>query len=115
MADTSFNYEPDTDYNGYDTIQVIIHDLGIPNLSDTLLVYMVIVAINDAPSFTKDSNQTIDEDAGAQNVTGWATAISKGPADESSQNLTFTVTNDNNIGFFCPSIRFMHDLNSPLY
>ena len=34
------------------------------------------------------------EDAGAQSVTGWATALSTGPADESGQALHFTVTTD---------------------
>jgi len=35
------------------------------------------------------------EDAGAQSVAAWATAISPGPSDESSQSVTFTVTADN--------------------
>ena len=52
--------------------------------------------MNDAPSFTKDANQAVLEDAGAQGVAGWATAISAGPADESAQTLTFNVTNNNN-------------------
>jgi hypothetical protein len=56
-------------------------------------------AVNDAPSFTKDGNQTVNEDAGAQTVSAWATAISAGPANESAQTLTFTVTNDNNTLF----------------
>ena len=56
-------------------------------------------AINDAPTFTKGTDQTVLEDAAAQNVAGWATAISAGPADESGQALTFTTTNDNNALF----------------
>jgi hypothetical protein len=32
---------------------------------------------------------------GAQTVNGWATGITSGPADESSQNVSFDVTNDN--------------------
>src|SRR5207253_934460 len=53
-------------------------------------------AVNDAPSFTKGADQSTLEDGGPQTVTGWATAISAGPADESSQSVTFTTTNDNN-------------------
>src|SRR4029079_10910381 len=34
--------------------------------------------VNDVPSFTKGANQTVLEDAGAQSVPGWATAISAG-------------------------------------
>ena len=48
--------------------------------------------VNDAPSFTKGADQTVDEDAGAQSVLTWATAISAGPANESGQTVTFIVT-----------------------
>jgi len=40
-------------------------------------------------------NQSVLEDAGAQTVAGWATAISAGPAPESSQVVGFTVTTGN--------------------
>ena len=40
-------------------------------------------------------NQSVLEDAGAQTVAGWATAMSAGPAPESSQAVGFTVTTDN--------------------
>ena len=55
--------------------------------------------VNDAPSFTKGADQTVNEDAGAQSVSGWATAISKGPANESGQAVDFIVTNNNNALF----------------
>ena len=43
---------------------------------------------------------------GANSFVGWATAIDVGAADESSQNLTFTVTANDNPGQFsvAPSI-----------
>ena len=40
------------------------------------------------------------ENAGAQTVTPWATAISAGPPDEAGQTLTFQVTNDTNAALF---------------
>jgi len=55
--------------------------------------------VNDAPSFTKGADQTVLEDAGAQSVSGWATSISAGPSDESSQTVSFTLSNDNNALF----------------
>jgi hypothetical protein len=58
-----------------------------------------VTAVNDTPSFTKGGNQTSLEDAGAQTVNPWATAISAGPADEAGQTLAFTVSNDNNALF----------------
>jgi len=51
---------------------------------------------NDAPSFTKGSDQVIDEGAGPQTVDNWATNISPGPAEESGQSVQFLVSNDNN-------------------
>ncbi|MBL9128455.1 MAG: hypothetical protein JNL97_12450, partial [Verrucomicrobiales bacterium] len=50
--------------------------------------------VNDAPSFTAGPDQTVNSSSGPQAVNGWATAISAGPADESSQTLTFLVSND---------------------
>ena len=60
---------------------------------------IAVTAVNDAPSFTKGIDQTIIEDAGAQTVSGWATGMSRGPADEAGQALTFLVTT-NNDGLF---------------
>src|SRR4029077_2846171 len=60
---------------------------------------ITVTAVNDAPSFTRGANQTVNEDAGAQSVSGWATAISAGPANESSQVVDFLVSNDNNALF----------------
>ena len=58
-----------------------------------------VTAVNDAPTFTKGADQTVLEDAAAQTVAGWATAISAGPANESGQTLTFSSTNTNNALF----------------
>jgi hypothetical protein len=42
---------------------------------------------------------TVAKDAGAQSIANVATSISAGPADESAQTVSFTVTNDNNALF----------------
>src|SRR5206468_780275 len=47
-------------------------------------------------SFLKGADQTVLEDAGAQSVPGWATAISAGPSNESGQTVNFIVSNNNN-------------------
>jgi VCBS repeat-containing protein len=57
---------------------------------------IVINPVNDAPDFSLAGNQIVNEDAGAQSVTAFLTSISTGPADESIQSVTVTVTNDNN-------------------
>ena len=56
--------------------------------------------VNDAPSFVKGANQTVVEDAGAQTVNPWATALTKGPANESGQTLSFVITANTNTALF---------------
>jgi len=56
---------------------------------------ITVVAVNQAPSFAKGANQTILENAIAQTVSGWATSISKGPANEAAQSIGFRVSNSN--------------------
>lgn len=50
---------------------------------------------NTAPSFVGGSDVTVTEDAGAQTLTNWATAISPGGATEQAQSVGFIVTSDN--------------------
>jgi len=90
--------------NGTANITVVAHDNGgtANGGNDTSAAQnfnIFVTAVNDAPSFTRGADQTVNEDAGAQSVANWATAISPGPADESGQSVTFTVTNDNNALF----------------
>ena len=94
------SYTPAANENGTTTVTVILQDSGgtANGGSDTTTKAFTIsiTAVNDPPSFTKGADQTIDKNLGAQTVTNWATNLSKGPANESSQTLTFTVTNNNN-------------------
>ena len=61
---------------------------------------ITITGVNDAPSFTAGGNPSSAEDAGPHTVNPWATAISRGPADEAAQTLTFVVTNNTNPALF---------------
>ncbi len=61
---------------------------------------ITVVLVNDEPSFVAGPDQSVLEDAGAQTVAAWATAISAGPADEAGQALTFNVTGNTNPGLF---------------
>ncbi len=79
------------------TITVTVADFAQSASAET--VNINITAVNDAPSFTAGPDQSIDEDAGEQTVVGWATGLSTGPANESTQNLSFDVINDNNALF----------------
>src|SRR5204862_4594015 len=62
---------------------------------------ITVIPTRRASDLTKGANQTVNEDAGAQTVVGWATAISKGGgSDESSQVLSFVFTGNDNPGLF---------------
>jgi hypothetical protein len=91
-ADT-IRYTPTSNWNGTDTFTYTVTE-GSALASATVTV--TVIAVNDAPSFTKGANQTVLEDCGSQVVLGWATSMTAGPANESSQTLAFVVMNDNN-------------------
>jgi hypothetical protein len=80
---------------GATTLSITLSDDGGTATSATITTNVTITAINDAPSFTIPTPATVNEDAGPQTISGWATAISAGPPDEASQSLTFTATATN--------------------
>jgi VCBS repeat-containing protein len=93
-ADGSFDYTPDANYNGSDEFTYKAND-GTTD-SNVAKVNITVTPVNDAPSFTKGADQTVNMNAGAQSVFPWATNISKGADNENGQTLSFEVTNDNN-------------------
>jgi trimeric autotransporter adhesin len=61
----------------------------------------LVAAVDGGQIYTSEGSSspyalTVAEDAGAQSQSGFATSISAGPADESAQTVSFTVTNNNN-------------------
>src|SRR5256712_648917 len=92
-ANGSFSYTPAANFNGTDGFTYKANDGTADSNVATLTIS--VTAVNDAPSFTKGADQTVLEDAGPQTVSGWATAISAGPVDESGQTLNFIVTTTN--------------------
>jgi VCBS repeat-containing protein len=92
-ATGAVTYTPNPNYNGSDSFTFKAND-GTAD-SNIATVSIAVNPVNDVPSFTKGSDQTIAEDSGAQSVSGWTTSLSTGPANESGQTLSFVVTNDN--------------------
>ncbi len=88
-ADGSFTYTPATDYNGNDSFTYEATDGTYTSVAAT--VSLTVIPVNQAPSYTACSSQTSLENGGAQSAT-WATSVSPGPANESSQTVHFTVT-----------------------
>ncbi|HET7842681.1 MAG TPA: tandem-95 repeat protein, partial [Xanthomonadales bacterium] len=104
-ANGTLTYTPAANANGTSTFDVVVQDNGgtanggvDTSLAQTFTI--TVAAVNDAPTFTAGPNQTVLEDAGAQTVNPWATAITAGPANESGQAVSFNVTNNTNAALF---------------
>ncbi|MEY2573338.1 MAG: large repetitive protein, partial [Verrucomicrobiota bacterium] len=95
---SSVTYTPNANYCGPDSFTFHTNDASAQSANGTISI--TVNCLNDPPSFTKGGDQTVNEDASAQTVPGWATAISAGPADESGQTVTFVVTNNTNAALF---------------
>ena len=89
---------PIAEMSGTTNITVTVNRTG--GGSDNKTFLLTVNAVNDAPSFTKGSDQAVNEDAGAQTVPNWATSLSPGPSNESGQALSFLVTNNSNAALF---------------
>jgi hypothetical protein len=90
----TLTYQPVTNANGIVTITVTANDGQSANNIFTRTFTITVTPVNDAPSFVKGANQTVAAGAGAQTVNGWATNISAGPANESTQTVDFLVAVD---------------------
>src|SRR5206468_9042986 len=93
-ANGSFTYTPYANFNGTDAFQYQARDAA-GALSNIATVTVTVNAVNDAPAFTKGADQSVPQDSGAKSVGAWASNLSAGPSDESSQTLTFIVGSDN--------------------
>ena len=98
--DGTLTYAPAPDANGLATITVTaVDDGGTANggtdTSAPRTFTITLTPVNDEPDLTTAANKTKLEDAGAQSIGGWATAITPGPANESTQIVSFTAAADN--------------------
>jgi len=105
----TLTYTPATDASGSALITVEIHDNGGTasggiDTSAPQTFNINVTFVNQPPSFTKGSDQTVLENAGPQTVTGWATNVSPDQnfppaANEAGQAVNFIVSNSNNALF----------------
>ncbi|HEX8169722.1 MAG TPA: Ig-like domain-containing protein [Thermoanaerobaculia bacterium] len=92
-------FVPAADANGTATVTVYLTDDGGTadggdDTSSTVTFTITVTPVNDEPSFTSGGNVSVGEDSGAYSA-AWASAISAGPANESSQTVVFVVTSSN--------------------
>ncbi|MBE9097846.1 Ig-like domain-containing protein, partial [Tychonema sp. LEGE 07203] len=71
-----------------------------PFSTNSLTYSIAVIPVNDAPSFVKGPDRTLNRNAGPQTVPGWATAIFPGPANESAQTVNFEVVGNDNAALF---------------
>lgn len=57
-ADTCFTFTPLLNYNGADSVRVVVCDNATPTGCDTLTLYITILPVNDAPVANNDSIHT---------------------------------------------------------
>ena len=95
-SDGDYIYTPtDEQFNGQDSFLFRAVD-SLGKESNIATVIIEFTPVNDAPSFTPGNNvPPVLEDSGLYSGL-WATNISAGPTDESSQNLTFDVVENGN-------------------
>ncbi len=100
-ADGSFTYTPGANFNGTDTFTYQVRNAA-DELSAPATVTLTVTAVNDVPAFTVGADQTVGRGGDPVTVPGFATGITAGAANESTQALTFVVTTDNDALFAVP-------------
>ncbi len=90
-------FTPVADFFGNDSITYTVEN-SLSYKSNIATISVTVTPVNDAPSFVKGADQVNIQNSSptTYTVSNWATAISKGPANESLQTVTFLVTNNNN-------------------
>lgn len=97
-------FTPTPNYSGPASFVYSVTDNGLTGgmpspLSGSGTASFTINPVNDVPTFTPGSNQTVPFGSStAQTVSNWATAITAGGGE--SQTLTFNVTNNSNSALF---------------
>ena len=99
-TDGTLTYTPAANAYGTATVTVRLTDNGgtanggVDFSEQTFTI--TVTPVNDAPSFVKGADQTVNEDAGRAERHGLGHGISAGPANESSQTVSFLVTGNTN-------------------
>lgn len=98
--DGTLSYQAATDVSGTATVTVVLKDDGGTDNGghDTSMVQTFTINIepvNQAPSFTIANSPLTLENSGTHTINNFASDISAGPPNESTQTVNFTVTNDN--------------------
>jgi hypothetical protein len=97
--DGTLRFLPGADAFGVALVTVMLRDdggrfQGGQDASAARQFRITVQPVNDAPSFVRGPDLAAEEDAWRQTVSGWATGMSAGPANEAAQALAFVVLPD---------------------
>lgn len=99
-ATGSLSFTPVANQSGTVTITVTVSDPGLngnPGDSDdgvaTRTFDVTVNPVNDRPTFTAASPPAVNEDALAQSITSWVSAVNFGPNESGQAVLNYTVSN----------------------
>jgi len=98
----ALTYTPAPNVSGTATITIVGKDNGGTanggvDTTPSQSFVITVAPVNDAPTFTKGPDVTVNEDAGIVSIF-WASNVSAGPNE--FQNLTFEITQNTNPGLF---------------
>ncbi|MBO6577208.1 MAG: tandem-95 repeat protein [Rhodothermales bacterium] len=93
LSTGTLTFSPAPDQNGTSEVSLELSDSDGASTSETFTIE--VVPVNDAPSFSPGNDLTLPEDAGSQSITGWASNVSSGAANEATQSLSFLVIASN--------------------
>ena len=103
LPNGTLTFTPKAAASGTVTVTVKLQDDGGTanggvNLSAAQTFTIQLTGLNKAPSFTKGTSPTVNEDVGPQTINPFAKSISAGTGDV-GQTVTFNVSNNNNALF----------------
>ena len=98
--DGSFSYTPNPQFNGNDSFTYRASDGEAT--STTVTVTITVNPVNDDPGFTAGGDVSTSSEISSvlgESHAGWASGISPGPPDESSQTVSFEIFTDTDEAF----------------
>jgi subtilisin family serine protease/putative cell wall-binding protein len=93
-ASGAATYTPDANWSGTDAFTYRAFDGDL--YSQPATVTITVTPVNDAPSFTKGGDVTVDENSGAYSA-GWASGVTPGPLE--AEEVAFEVSAENDTLF----------------
>lgn len=85
-SDGSFSFSPDRNFHG--TVSFTYEVADLQGATDSAVTTITVTSVNDSPTIQLGPDLQAKQDSGTTTVTGWATGITPGPANEAGQLLT---------------------------